>query len=460
MFGDRHDPNNVFNWSHVRLKLPGTHSYQPGLPWISKRRSNGQIAADAQDYVDDLRGCAPSEEDAWQVGTQIAKVAAYHGVQDATRKRREQTQWPGAWAGVVCMTRPICQYVSVTQEKWDKTKQEIHRLKQEVSHAQGPGSGHVSHKVLEQVAGFLNHVARAFPTIKIYLNGVYATLNAWRPDRDEEGWKIGQFKVEYNSSAAPKRVWMVKQMAFDMQALDALTSLPMPPERFLRPEKEGSTPVYIFGDASGSGFETSQWRPGNTEVKVAHGMWNREQTAGSSSNFRELANLVYTIEHMDNNNQISASTEIFILTDNQHAELAFYRGTAKSPEVLELMFRWHKILIKGYAFIHIIWVAGRRMIDQGTDGLSHSDFTNGVLRGVNMLHYIPLAQTALERQGSQITEFLQFVLGKEQKLAHFLTPEKWFYLPQDSDGLFIWCPPPCLGDVAVYLMVESFHMRP
>ncbi|KAL7556347.1 hypothetical protein ACA910_006151 [Epithemia clementina (nom. ined.)] len=141
MFGDRHDPNNVFNCSHVPLNLPGTHSYQPGLPWISKRRSNGQIAADAQDYVDDLRGCAPSEEDAWQVGTRIAKVAAYHGVQDAARKRREQTQRPGP-------------YISVTQEKWDKTKQEIHRLKQEVSHAQGPGSGHVSHKVLEEVAGF------------------------------------------------------------------------------------------------------------------------------------------------------------------------------------------------------------------------------------------------------------------------------------------------------------------
>ncbi|KAL7557611.1 hypothetical protein ACA910_013076 [Epithemia clementina (nom. ined.)] len=77
-----------------------------------------------------------------------------------------------------------------------------------------------------------------------------------------------------------------------------------------------------------------------------------------------------------------------------------------------------------------------------------------------MLHYIPLAQTALERQGSQLTEFLQFVLSKEQKLAHFLTPEDWFYLPQDSNGLFIWCPPPCLGDVAVYQMAESFHMRP
>ncbi|KAL7556763.1 hypothetical protein ACA910_009419 [Epithemia clementina (nom. ined.)] len=187
MLGDRFDPNNVFNWSHVRLNLPGSHGYQPGVPWISKQRSNGQIAADAQDYVDNLRGCAPTEEDAWRVGNKIAKVASFHGVQDAARKRRQQTQRPGAWAGVVCGTSPLRPYLSVTQEKWDKSKQEIQRLKQEAVHAQTTVQGYVTHKVLEQVAGFLNHVARSFPTIRLYLNGVYATLNAWCPDCDEDG---------------------------------------------------------------------------------------------------------------------------------------------------------------------------------------------------------------------------------------------------------------------------------
>ncbi|KAL7569426.1 hypothetical protein ACA910_009612 [Epithemia clementina (nom. ined.)] len=260
MLGERLDSNNVFNWSHVRLNLPRTQGYQPRTPWISKRRSNGQIAADAQDYVDNVRGCAPLEEDTWQVGTRIAKVAAFHGVQDAARKCRQQMQRPGAWAGVVCGTRPSRLYVSVTQEKWDKTKQEIQHLMEEVQHAQGKGLGHMLHKVLEQVAGFLYHVARAVPTIKIYLAGVYATLNTWRPDRDEDSWKIGQFKVEYDSSAPPKKVRMVKQMIFDVQALNKLTSSPMPPECFHCPKKEGiscllrngftscrTVKVYLFG---------------------------------------------------------------------------------------------------------------------------------------------------------------------------------------------------------------------
>ncbi|KAL7559945.1 hypothetical protein ACA910_008267 [Epithemia clementina (nom. ined.)] len=178
MFGNRLDANNVFHWSHIRVNLPGTLGYQPGIPWVSKRHPTGQIEADVQDYINGLRGCAPSEEDAWRVGSQIAKIAAVHGIQDAARKRQQQTQRPGAWAGVVCGSMPLRPYVSVTQEKWDRTKHEIQRLKEEVRSAQKSETGLVTHKVLEQVAGILNHVARAFPTIKIYMNGVYALLNA------------------------------------------------------------------------------------------------------------------------------------------------------------------------------------------------------------------------------------------------------------------------------------------
>ncbi|KAL7564921.1 hypothetical protein ACA910_009408 [Epithemia clementina (nom. ined.)] len=99
---------------------------------------------------------------------------------------------PGAWAGVVRGTSPDCAFVAVTKAKWDCRKTEIHQLRQAVDEASSSrGDGKVDHKMLEQVAGFLNHVARAYPTIKMYLNGVYATMNAWRPDWDEEGWKMG-----------------------------------------------------------------------------------------------------------------------------------------------------------------------------------------------------------------------------------------------------------------------------
>lgn len=43
-----------------------------------------------------------------------------------------------------------------------------------------------------------------------------------------------------------------------------------------------------------------------------------------------------------------------------------------------------------HLFLRVIWVAGTRMIEQGTDGFSRGDLENGVATGVNMLTYVPL----------------------------------------------------------------------
>ncbi|KAL7565620.1 hypothetical protein ACA910_018981 [Epithemia clementina (nom. ined.)] len=150
-------------------------------------------------------------------------------------------------------------------------------------------------------------------------------------------------------------------------------------------------------------------------------------------------------------------SEIFVFTDNQHAESAFCRGTAKSPGVVQLMIRLHKILIKGYAFIHIVWVAGRRMINQETDGLSRSDLTSGVMRGRNMLEYIPLAHTALGRQGSLVMQLLNDVIQLDVQLQ-LLTPEEWFYLPHDNEGAYLWAPPPSIAEVAIVSLAEAPHI--
>ncbi|KAL7571135.1 hypothetical protein ACA910_014740 [Epithemia clementina (nom. ined.)] len=147
----------------------------------------------------------------------------------------------------------------------------------QVDMANATGSdGKVDHKTLEQVTGFLNHVARAFPTIKLYLNGVYATLNSWRADRDEDGWKVGQYKVEYNPTESPTRVRLVKQMNFDLLALEKLTVTSAPPERLLRPSKHGSIPMYVIGNASGAGFGVSKWALGDSHIQVVHRIWDRD----------------------------------------------------------------------------------------------------------------------------------------------------------------------------------------
>ncbi|KAL7579899.1 hypothetical protein ACA910_004905 [Epithemia clementina (nom. ined.)] len=463
ILGHSRDPTNVFHWDRALANLPGSTNYRPGNPWIAKRRPDGLIAADAHDYMVDLRGCAPTQEEAWQVGSQIAKTASFYGVQDAARKRREQTQRPGAWAGVVCGTTPHRPYVSVTQTKWGKAKFEIGRLQQELHEAFSEGGdGKATHKTLEQVAGYLNHIARAFPTIRLYFKGVYASMNAWRPDRNEDGWKRGIEKIEYDSTNAPLRVRIVQRMRFDVEALEKLTESDSPPERLLRPASHGLTPRYCFGNASGAGFGFSSWSPGEDKIDVQYGTWDPSFMCSSSSNQRELGNLVFQIEEMDRQGLLNERTEIFLFTDNHHAESAFYRGTARSPEVLSLMFRLHRIVMKGYAFIHIIWVSGKRMIRQGTDSFSRSELTSGVMHGTNMLTYVPIHLTALEWQGDKIRQWLGKVLGRgDERKLHFLTYKKWFsFGTQEPNRIMVWVPPPCLADVAVYQTAEAWHVRP
>ena len=105
---------------------------------------------------------------------------------------------------MVVGTAPDNIYVSVAMEKWQKTKSEIARLRQHYVQATTfPGDRLVEIKMLEQVAGFLNHVARACPLLQIYLNGIYAIMNAWRPGGDEEGWKTGEEKINYDHLDAP-----------------------------------------------------------------------------------------------------------------------------------------------------------------------------------------------------------------------------------------------------------------
>jgi hypothetical protein len=91
---------------------------------------------------------------------------------------------------------------------------------------------------------------------------------------------------------APKYVRWVPRLKGDIEALCLFVAATHPPKRAVRPAR-GSTVVYSFGDASGNGFG-GMWFDGN-DVAYHSGQW-ADQYASQSSNFRELANLVLTLE--------------------------------------------------------------------------------------------------------------------------------------------------------------------
>jgi hypothetical protein len=61
---------------------------------------------------------------------------------------------------------------------------------------------------------------------------------------------------------------------------------------------------------------------------------------------------------------------VLLYTDNQTAEGSYFKGTSKNRALLELILTFYKWQMQFHFILHVIWVAGTRMIQQGTDGLS------------------------------------------------------------------------------------------
>ena len=67
--------------------------------------------------------------------------------------------------------------------------------------------------------------------------------------------------------------------------------------------------------------------------------------------------------------------------------------------------------MQGELVVHFIWISGRQMITQGTDGLSRANVLSGVMGGANFLDYLPLNETAFEQQNGLEDYVTSWVMG-------------------------------------------------
>jgi hypothetical protein len=114
-----------------------------------------------------------------------------------------------------------------------------------------------------------------------------------------------------------------------------------------------------------------------------------------------------------------------MFTDNVVAERAFFRGTSRSPTLFELIVgltRLTRLQMSGHVFLLVIWISGKRMQSQGTDGLSRADFNTGVMAGRKMLDYVPICRTGFERSSS-LQEWATLTLTRKSGFS---------YLPKDG----------------------------
>jgi hypothetical protein len=48
----------------------------------------------------------------------------------------------------------------------------------------------------------------------------------------------------------------------------------------------------------------------------------------------------------------------------------------------------------------VIHISGKRMMAQGTDGLSRADYMQGMMKGLGMVEFMPLHQDPFEGEGA------------------------------------------------------------
>ena len=319
-YGDRLDAANPFQWSEVKLNLPGSPNYDPTWPWVYKARLDGNLACEVYVYVDDGRITGWCRKVCWKAARRFCSICNSLGIQDASRKRTEPSQTPGPWAGTVVHTKDGV-VATVTSEKWNKTKDLFVEL--EAMMAQ-PSMSLVR---LQQIRGFLIYVARTYRWLTPYIKGLHLTIDGWRKNRDKEGWPQKVQAWEWNSEEwidvqpsaiqgatleeAPETVTAVSRLTSDLAALKHLTSGEEPATQKCR-SREKFTALYLMGDASGQGFGSGLWDKTGLWYDAAN--W-AEHCRDETSNWKEATNLAVKIEEKAREGLL-VDAELFVFTDN------------------------------------------------------------------------------------------------------------------------------------------------
>ena len=499
-YGDRLDSNNPFQWDRIELNLPGSETYDPSLPWVMKIRRDGKLGCEIYIYVDDGRVTGWCKLECWRAVQKFSRVLTTLGIQDASRKRTSPSTTPGPWAGGVTSTEygkddgnPRGDVVkTVTQIKWEKIQSLVRELREMFTQ----DSKKMNRKRLEQIRGFLVYVARTFKFMNPYIKGLHLTIDGWREDRDEEGYRVrsnvaeirqaekdleqgievdlGVFILEEETGdkEAPEEVSAVPRLEHDIETMEEFTRGEAPAVEKVR-VRVALLALYLMGDASGDGFGSSWWDGERLEYEA--GTWKR-QYGKLSSNFREACNLTAKAEEMGNRGLLS-DREIFIFTDNSTYEGTFYKGHSKTSAALtDLVRRLRMLERKHGAIIHVIHIAGTRMKSAGVDGLSRGDLVEGIMKGSNPWAAIPINEDANFRTNGRVETWIRswwndkyqtpWFGKKGDRSTHYESEELKLLEPTDWFNLFnikehrLWIPPPAAMETVIEIFNEDRLVYP
>ncbi|KAL7577052.1 hypothetical protein ACA910_006793 [Epithemia clementina (nom. ined.)] len=376
---------------------------------------------------------------------------------------------------------------TMTQAKWDNGKQHFKLYVDRLAQEEHPM---FNYKTLRSDAGFLVHQAMTYSCLKPFLKGFFLTMNAWREDQGLDGWKMTpQEWVAYLSHKIESKEGLeasdhILEALEGMPGNQALTRNKPPPDTVALVEHfrtdikvisqmfDSQTPllisicsqeilvaIYGFGNASGKGFGLGIKLESGLSYRI--GMWSTAKSE-ESSNWREFANCIKALETEASQGNLKGK-EIFFFIDNSMVESCCYKGSSSSKKLLDLIIRLRSLEMTHAVRLHMTHMLGKRMMAQGTDGLSWGTTNEGVMSGTDMMSFIPLHLLAMERSRN-LWDWVCSWLGAD---SEYFLPEDWFQkrhdisgwrppeiselfeAPKLESGKFVWALPPGAANVAL-----------
>ena len=84
----------------------------------------------------------------------------------------------------------------------------------------------------------------------------------------------------------------------------------------------------------------------------------------------KFKNLVCSVEEAGEKGMLTGST-VLLATDNSVVEAALYKGNSSSEKLFDLVVRLRKAELHSSCKLFVTHVSGKRMMAQGTDGVSY-----------------------------------------------------------------------------------------
>ena len=394
------------------------------------------------------------------------------------RKYRLPTCRPGAWKGEIMHTDQPFPRKSTTAKKWTRFKSGLAWV---LDHANSEGKMPTAE--IRRIAGLGVNVTEVYQDARPYLKGFFNAIEAFRADRDHNGWRLRQDVdrdlgpgAQDESGISPTQIDESMQSAEDLELRDAgteaaATGYPLytaatpelishcealielfqpeqPREVFIRPSSASQFRYYI-GDASREGLGGATQFPDGS-IRGRRGVWQQEFAEGGS-NLREATNQVNHILR-----EIQAGMHdgcaLWAFTDNGVWSAVWSRGLSTAKHLFDLVLRLRVECRLHEVYLTVCHISGDRMIESGIDGWSRGDFETGISLGYDMRNFLPLDRSATDVAGPTIIPWLKTWMGDDYHGP--LSPEGWFW-DGHMPGVHVWTPPPAAALIALKQLSRS-----